>query len=98
MAQEGLSWFPFIICMLVALAVAGISKCVNRESLLISNFIFLMGGLELILYLVLMIQAFIWGASIMAALVIIAILALIALDLIWWLVCYRRRLPQDEGF
>ena len=87
-----------LISTLVLLSVALISKCVNRDSLLISNFVFLMGGLELILYLMLLIQAFLWGGTIIGVLVLFAFLALITLDLLWWLLCYKKKLPKDEGF
>lgn len=98
LADENLVWFPMLISTLVLLSVALISKCVNRDSLLISNFVFLMGGLELILYLMLLIQGFLWGSTIIGVLVFFAFLALITLDLLWWLLCYKKKLPKDEGF
>ena len=90
-----MAWFPLVIAALVLFAVACISKCVARESLLISNFILLMGGLELVLYFVLLAQGFAWGSTAIGMLALLALIALITVDLIWWLLCYRRKLPVD---
>ena len=54
-----------------------------------------MGGLELILYLILIIQAFVWGSALIGILVIFALIALIVVDLLWWLLCYKKKLPRD---
>lgn len=93
--KGALAWFPFLICTIVLFAVAWISKCVDRDSLLISNFLVLMGGLELIIYLVFMIQGFLWGSIIIGVLVFLALLGLIIQNLIWCLVCYKGRVCFD---
>ena len=79
-----------MFCALIAFIVALISKCSYRESFLISNFLMLMSGLELMIYLVLMIQGFLWGSAAIGALVLLAFLFLIAANLIWSLLCYRK--------
>lgn len=90
LAEQTLAWFPFMFCALIAFIVALISKCSYRESFLISNFLMLMSGLELMIYLVLMIQGFLWGSAAIGALVLLAFLFLIAANLIWSLLCYRK--------
>ena len=54
-----------------------------------------MGGLELVLYFVLLAQGFAWGSTAIGMLALLALIALITVDMIWWLLCYRRKLPVD---
>ena len=45
-----------------------------------------------------MAQSIIWGSTLIFVFALWAIFTLITVNLIWWLVCYKKHLRKDEAF